>query len=117
MFKHGDSSDDLDDGDELEDVRPGTEFDLEVKFESKFDDKEELDIENIELTVESDGLNIEEDEDSGDLVPEEEETITVRFDIEDDQDKGREGPPNQTDRNGRIRRRATANHGKLNLMS
>ncbi|MBI2664284.1 hypothetical protein HYX10_02985 [Candidatus Woesearchaeota archaeon] len=85
-------SEGLKDDDNVKDVRPGHEVVMEFEVESQFKDKEDVQIENIELRVESDNdLNVDEDVDVNDLDPEDTDTVEIEFDIDDDVDKGDEG--------------------------
>jgi len=81
----------IDDDDNVKDVKPGDDVTIEIEVENKFKDKEDVDIEDIELLVENDDdLDVDEDQDGDDLGPEDEDTISVEFDIDEDVSKGDE---------------------------
>ncbi len=82
-------SESVDDGDTVKDMKPGMTVVFEIEVENRFKDKEDVTIEDIEVKAVSNGeLDIDEDDDIGDLGPE--DTDTVRFEsvIDEDADDG-----------------------------
>ncbi|MBI2143302.1 hypothetical protein HYU20_03090 [Candidatus Woesearchaeota archaeon] len=82
-------SENVDDGDTVKDMKPGMTVVFEIEVENRFKDKEDVTIEDIEVKAISNGeLDIDEDDDIGDLGPE--DTDTVRFEsvIDEDADDG-----------------------------
>ena len=90
----GDSSDgeSVDNGDNVEDVKPGDTVDIELEIESGFDDNpdENVDINDVSVTIENAGLDVEEEETVSDLDPKETDTLDVQFELEDDVERGDE---------------------------
>ena len=81
----------IDDDDSVGDVKPGNDVSIEFEIENRYDDDEDVGIEDIEITVEGGGdLDVDEEENVGDLNPEETDTVTVEFDVEDDARRGDE---------------------------
>ena len=85
---------DIDDGDTVDSVKPGTELEIDVTVKNNFDDDGECsdstncDIENVELFLISDtDLDIEEDVSLNDIAPDEEETEEFAISIDDDIDE------------------------------
>ncbi len=84
----GEKSDSVDDEDKVDEVKPGDHVEVEATVENQFDDSDDLEIEDVEFLVLIDDkdLDVDEDEDFGDIGPEEKETESIEFDIEDDTD-------------------------------
>jgi len=78
----------VDDGDDVENVRPGDRVDFTFNVENKFSDsdKEDLDIEDVQLEweIDDDDLDEDDDEDLGDLSADDQETESFSFSIDDD---------------------------------
>jgi len=76
------------DKDDIQDLSPGDLVELIVKVENRFDDKEELDIEDIDLEVvcdPDDDIDFDDDSiDIGDISPEDDSTDEFKIDIEED---------------------------------
>jgi hypothetical protein len=89
VYVDGDSNRINEDGKEVTDIKPGAEIEVTATLENKYDDgdNENLDIENIEMTVEIDDSDVEVDEsvDFDDLAATEdaEQSITFTLDQED----------------------------------
>ncbi len=82
-------SESVDDRDTVKDMKPGMTVVFEIEVENRFKDKEDVTIEDIEVKAMSNGeLDIDENDDIGDLGPE--DTDTVRFEsvIDEDADDG-----------------------------
>lgn len=82
-------SENVDDRDTVKDMKPGMTVVFEIEVENRFKDKEDVTIEDIEVKAVSNGeLDIDEDDDIGDLGAE--DTDTVRFEsvIDEDADDG-----------------------------
>ncbi len=76
----------IDDGDTIDDVRPGTAIDLEFEVQSRFRDADNLDLEDVLVVAESTGdlddLDVDEDVDIDTLSPGDVEIITIPFGVE-----------------------------------
>ena len=85
-------SETIDDGDTIEQLKPGDSIDLRVEIESGFDSNpdENVDIDDITVTVENDALDIDDDDNTGKLDPEDTDSARVSFDIPDDARRGDE---------------------------
>lgn len=82
-------SETVDDGDKVENMKAGQHVEFEIELENKFKDKEDVTIEDINVKVVSDPeLDIDEDDDVGDLGPEDKDTIKLEGDIDEDADDG-----------------------------
>ena len=78
------SSESFDDGDNIEEIKPGDKVDLLFEIESEFDDDRDEnnpEIEDITLTVENDDLDVDEEETASDLDPKETDDLDVSFDV------------------------------------
>ncbi len=80
----GTKTESVDNGDSVDGLKPGNQVTMRVKAENRFSSKEDLEIEDIELVVESDDLDLDEDEDFGTLGPREEDTASISFEIDED---------------------------------
>lgn len=91
---HENDCENADDGDTIDDVKPGDHIQVTVEIENTFaeSDREDVDIEDIEVELDTDDdedLDLSsETEDVGDLSANDEDSITVDFDVEDDADDG-----------------------------
>ena len=78
----------------IDGIQPGDEIKMQFEVESKFDDKEQVDIEHIELEVLSLGddedLDVSEEESVDNLGPEDIESVEIAFTVEEDAKKGKE---------------------------
>ncbi len=87
-------SEKIDDGDTVDDIKPGMALELELEVESKLKDKDDLDIEDVVITVESTGdtddLDVDEEDEIDTISPDETVVSTISFDVEDDASKGKE---------------------------
>lgn len=86
---NGDEEHSLDDGDEVDDLKPGDSIDIRVVVENTYNnnDDEDIDLEDITINVVLDDsdFDIDEDEDLGDLSAEDEDSVTFsNIEIEDD---------------------------------
>ena len=75
----GDSTDTVQDGDTVDELKPGNMLDLEVSAESKFDEDDwDYDIENVEVAAEIDDsdFDFDESEDLSDLSPKDTDSVT-----------------------------------------
>ena len=81
--------DDYDDGDEVEEIEPGSEIEIRINAENLFQDEANLEIEDVEFRFFADDgdLDEEEDEDMGDIDTEEEESGTLSLTLDDDIDE------------------------------
>ena len=87
--KYGTKSETVDDGDTVKDLKAGQTIDFEIELENRFKNKQDVKIEDITLKVESDSqIDIDEDEDVGDLSPEDKDTIKFSSVIDEDADDG-----------------------------
>ncbi|HLD15411.1 MAG TPA: putative S-layer protein [Candidatus Nanoarchaeia archaeon] len=82
------TSSNLDDGDDLKNIKPGDKITLEVNVENNFRDRENLAIEDVDVTLTCDdesSLEIDED-DEFDVGTNDEEVSTIELEIDDDAD-------------------------------
>jgi len=83
----------VDDGDDVENIRPGDRMKLTFKVENKYsdNDREDLDIEDVELAfeIDDDEFNEDDDEDMGDISADDDEEVTFSFTVDDDVDDGK----------------------------
>lgn len=85
-YVDGDSQKNLENGDKIKDVKPGSELKLNIQVKNMFDD--DIDIDDIVVTAEireiDDGDDLEEESDEFDLEAGDKERKTLVFDIPDD---------------------------------
>ncbi|MBR9676319.1 hypothetical protein GOV05_04895 [Candidatus Woesearchaeota archaeon] len=81
-------TEDVKEGERIE-AKRGDSVTLEIEVENKFSRSSNIDIEDIEVVVTSDGLDADED-DEVDVDSGEDEKVELTFIIEEDQDEGRE---------------------------
>ncbi len=83
-----DTQNNINDGDEIKDLRPGDKIDLTAKIENNFNSKDNLDIEGIQMDIScNDESDIDFNDDSidfGDLGPNDDDTDTLSLEIADD---------------------------------
>lgn len=82
---------DMDDyGDKVEDLKPGEEVEVQVKVENIYDSSDDdVDIDDIDvrLKIDEDEMDVDEKESlSGKLLPEESDSVTIKFTVERDAD-------------------------------
>lgn len=87
------SCESLDDTENVQDIKPGDKVTIEVTVENKYsdNDRENLDIDVNDVTVESDGGELEDFDDSedlGDISAEESDSVTFDLEVDSDADKG-----------------------------
>lgn len=84
----GGRSTSIDEDDTLENLKPGDSVEIEAEASNEYDNDANLDIEDITLEIEcdpDDNFDFEDKtEEIGDLSPEDEETQTINFDVEED---------------------------------
>ncbi len=82
------SCDTVRDGDKVEDLKPGDRIDVTFRVENKYKDNDAENLEILDVTafilVEEGEFDVDEDDDIGDMGPDEEEEVTLSFDVEDD---------------------------------
>jgi hypothetical protein len=87
--KFNGKSENVDNGDNVKDLKPGQLLEIEIEVESGFKDKEDVVIEDVEITVISDSeIDIDEDDDLGDLGPEDKERVSFTVELDEDADDG-----------------------------
>lgn len=85
----------LDPDDIIDEVRPGSKIKIEFELKNNFDDnidaEEDMDIDDIEVTVESKDKigddEVDETSDEIELEPDDDDTVTVEFDIDEEADE------------------------------
>ncbi len=82
-----DDSEDVDDGDTVENVRPGAKVTIEIKIENKFGKDDDVDLQDVEVRVVNDDLDVDEDETAGDISPKKTKTVIIKFDVDEDADE------------------------------
>ena len=87
-FEFGDNSENADDGDKIDNIRPGDDFTLDITVENTFRDNDDVAIDDIEVSyiVDDNELDIDENEDIGRISADDDDSETLKFDIEDDAD-------------------------------
>ncbi len=84
----------VDDGDTIDNIKPGTRVDLELEVESRFKDADNVDVEDIVVLAESigdqDDLDVDEDVDVDSLSPGDVEIVAISFEVEPDASRGDE---------------------------
>ncbi len=113
LINSKDTESNIDDGDDIPDLKPGDDIELTIQVESDYTSKDDLDIEDVEIDIvcDDDGdLDFDDDNvDVGDLSPKDESDETISFKIEDDADDNTitcELTLDGTDQNG-------AKHGEM----
>ncbi|MCB9359461.1 hypothetical protein H6503_06010 [Candidatus Woesearchaeota archaeon] len=75
----------LDDGDDIEDLKPGIQMTLDVIFENLFDDDDDLDIDTeVSIECSPDDIDIDDDSDDQEVSADEKETISFDLDFDED---------------------------------
>ncbi len=104
-----DDCEDVQDGDDVKDIKPGDQICVELEIKNNYNDNdaEDLDMEDIEanIVVEDNDFDVDEDEDLGDLSADDEDTVTVCFDVDDEASDGKAGMKimvSGTDQNGAL---------------
>jgi len=87
----GDDTTIMPDDDKTVDVEPGCSIDIDIDVKSLYsendDYEEDIDIDDVEVNVVIDKLDIDETSDSVSLIPEDDDTISVSFDLPYDLEK------------------------------
>lgn len=82
----------IDDGDEIEDLKPGDSGQITVTAENKYDEDDEIEIKDAEFRIDLEGREIDLDDDEADLgdldAEETSDEESIDFDVETDADKG-----------------------------
>lgn len=82
----------VDDGDKVDGLKPGDSIEITFKLKNRFrdNDAEDLEMEDVEVfvVVEDSDFDVEEDDMVGDINANDEEEVTLSFEIEDDADDG-----------------------------
>lgn len=112
----------IDNGDDIEDLSPGDHISIEVELRSRFDDSDEVDIENIvaDLDVDTNDFDIDDKSLDFDLSPDDEESDTFQVDVEEDADDGTgrfDLTVSGTDENGALHGEAITFRGKVERKS
>ncbi len=93
-LKFDGKSEKVSDGDTVDKIKPGMAIDLELEAESRFKDRDSIDLEDITLNVESTGdtedLDVDENEEVNTLGPADTDAVTISFTVEEDAKKGKE---------------------------
>ena len=80
-------SEDYDDGDDIDDTKPGDDIIVEVVADNNYDDDDDdVEIEDVELTVliDDNDLDVDEDDDMNDIDPDDDATGSISFTVEED---------------------------------
>lgn len=80
---------DPDDVDDLKDIRPGDQLDITVNLENKFNSRDNIAVEDIDVLVRIEGNDFDDDdsEDLGDLSEDDQDSVTIALEVDDDADK------------------------------
>ncbi len=84
--KYGTKTEDINDGDTVNDLKPGDKIEITIEAENKYSNDDNLDIDDVQLTVFSDDLDLDEDDDLSSLGPKDKDTGSVSFEIDSDTD-------------------------------
>ena len=88
LINNKDTESNIDDGDDIQDLRPGDSVELTITADSEYSSRAEIDIEDIEINVicdEDEDLDFEDDNiDVGDLGPKDDTDETLNLNIEED---------------------------------
>ena len=89
-FDSGDNSEKADDGDKIDKIKPGDDFTLDITVENTFSDKDDVTIDDVEVSyiVDDNELDIDENEEIGRISADDDDSETLKFDIEDDAEDG-----------------------------
>ncbi len=84
------TGDDVDDGDTIDELKPGDDVDLEIQAENKYTSSDDVDMENVEayVLVDEDDMDVDESEDMNDIDASDDDTVTVKFTVDSDTDEG-----------------------------
>lgn len=77
------------DGDEVDELKPEEDIEVEIKAENIYDKDDDVEIDGITayVVIDDGDMDIDEDKDLNDLDPDEDDLVTISFDIEDDVDE------------------------------
>lgn len=80
---------DPDDTDDLKDVRPGDKLDVTVNLENKFRSRDNIAVEDIDVSVGVEGSDFDDDdsENLGDLSEDDEDSVNIALEVDEDADK------------------------------
>ncbi|MBT4134744.1 hypothetical protein HOE39_00110 [Candidatus Woesearchaeota archaeon] len=88
LINNKDTESNIDDGDDIQDLKPGDNVELSITVESQYASRENIDIEDVELDItcdEDQDLDFDDDNvDVGDLGPKDDSEETINFNVEDD---------------------------------
>ncbi|MEK6903571.1 MAG: tandem-95 repeat protein [Nanoarchaeota archaeon] len=88
LFVNDKSSKNVDDKDDIKDIKPKDRFELEITAENTYDQSTNLDMKDVGVRIDCDDQNDfdfdDKTEDIGDIGTEDEETTTFTFAVEDD---------------------------------
>ncbi|MDP3917295.1 MAG: hypothetical protein Q8Q42_03340, partial [Nanoarchaeota archaeon] len=88
LINDKDTENNLEDGDEIKDLRPGDSVELTIKVESSYETKADIDVEDVEVNIlceNDDDLDFEDDNiDFGDIGPGDNDEDIINFDVEND---------------------------------
>ncbi|MFH2028068.1 MAG: hypothetical protein ABIJ08_02945 [Nanoarchaeota archaeon] len=78
------------DDESVDNIKPGDQVEFRITIENKYksSDPEDLDIEDVEVSILNDDLDIDDSDDISSIGPNDEEVITLSFDIDEEQDRG-----------------------------
>ncbi len=93
IINDGESKEKVDDGDRIDNIKPGDNIKIEIEVESKYkdSDKEGIDIEDVEIDISSDDddvFDLDEDDEISGLSPDDKETVTFNQKVESDAEDG-----------------------------
>ncbi|MGM5483502.1 MAG: hypothetical protein ACQER9_01140 [Nanobdellota archaeon] len=82
----------LDCDDEVEELPIGKDFDVTFVLENIFDRDSDIDLDDIEITIDTDNRDVEADDDNFDVDvdADDEETVTITFEVDEDVEDGDE---------------------------
>ncbi|MBI4438669.1 hypothetical protein HY640_01930 [Candidatus Woesearchaeota archaeon] len=80
-------TEDVTDGDDVKDVRPGSKVSIELEVENRFNKDDDVDLVDVEVDVTNDDLDVDEDESMGDIGPKKTKKTVITFEVPDDADR------------------------------
>ncbi|MBI2133383.1 hypothetical protein HYU11_01735 [Candidatus Woesearchaeota archaeon] len=81
------NSESLDEGDTVKNVRPGDRLRLEVTVENRFSNNDNVDLLDVDVSIENDDLDLDESDTIGDIGPRKTRSTTLNIDIPNDAER------------------------------
>lgn len=85
---NNDETKDIDEDTNIKNLKPDDELEVTIEVKNLFRDSDDVEIQDVSVRLEIDGLDVDEQEDLSDLGPTETDSITISFSIDSDIDEG-----------------------------